>query len=415
MAHAYATIANNGQRVGGSILFHTPDSGITDPSMEPVSIKRIQFPDGTEYVNTPVAVQVVPKDDALEVTQAMKGVITDGTGTSAKIGRPAAGKTGTTSDFKDAWFVGSTPQRTTAVWVGYENPARPMRTQYNGSPVYGGTFPALIWSDFMRNAMRGQDREDWETPVGVPTIPVSVDPRTVERVSPNCKYAQVVVWAESLAPLDMGPCESDLISVPDFTAANKRKANSLATGSGLLIRFQYRPAQPGENPGTVVVQSPSPLTAVQPGSVVTLIIARKIPSILVPNVVATANQPSTIEGAIARLQAAQFRVIIVDQQSAEGLPLRSVVAQNPSSGKPAPLGAVITVSASGDYKGTIVPNVAGKTVAEAQTELEQAGLIAGAINADGLLNPADRVFSIEPSPNSKVPRGTKITLYVSPF
>ena len=415
MAHAYATIANNGQRVGGSILFHTPDSGITDPSMDPVSIKRIQFPDGTEYVNTPVAVQVVPKDDALEVTQAMKGVITDGTGTSARIGRPAAGKTGTTSDFKDAWFVGSTPQRATAVWVGYENPARPMRTQFNGSPVYGGTFPALIWSDFMRNALRGQDREDWEAPIGVPTIPVSVDPRTVERVSPNCKYAQVVVWAESLAPLDMGPCESDLISVPDFTAANKRKANSIATGSGLLIRFQYRPAQPGEEPGTVVVQSPAPLSAVQPGSVVTLIIARKIPSILVPNVVATANQPSTIEGAIARLQAAQFRVIIVDQQSAEGLPLGSVVAQNPSSGKPAPLGAVITISASGDYKGTIVPNVAGKTVAEAQTELEKAGLIAGAINADGLLNPNDRVFSIEPSPNSKVPRGTKITLYVSPF
>ena len=273
MAHAYATIANNGQRVGGSMLFHTPDSGITDPSMEPVSIKRIEFPDGKEYVNTPVAVQAVPKDDALEVTQAMKGVITYGTGVNAKIYRPAAGKTGTTSDFKDAWFVGSTPQRTTSVWVGYENPARPMRTQYNGSPVFGGTYPALIWSDFMKNAMRGQDHEDWETPIGVPSIPGSVDPRTDKRVPPGCKYAHVVVWAESLAPLDMGPCESNLISVPDFSAANKRKANSIATGSGLQIRFQYRPAQPGEKPGTVVVQSPSPLTAVESGSVVTLIIA----------------------------------------------------------------------------------------------------------------------------------------------
>jgi membrane peptidoglycan carboxypeptidase len=415
MAHAYATIANNGQRVGGSMLFHTPDSGITDPSMEPVSIKRIEFPDGKEYVNTPVAVQAVPKDDALEVTQAMKGVITYGTGVNAKIYRPAAGKTGTTSDFKDAWFVGSTPQRTTSVWVGYENPARPMRTQYNGSPVFGGTYPALIWSDFMKNAMRGQDHEDWETPIGVPSIPVSVDPRTDKRVPPGCKYAHVVVWAESLAPLDMGPCESNLISVPDFSAANKRKANSIATGSGLQIRFQYRPAQPGEKPGTVVVQSPSPLTAVESGSVVTLIIARKIPSILVPNVVATANQPSLTEGAIARLQAAQFRVIIVDQQDAEGLPLGSVVAQSPSPGKPSPLGSVITISASGDYKGSLVPNVAGKTVEEARVELEKAGLVAGAINADGLLNPADRVFSIEPSPNSKVPRGTKITLYVSPF
>jgi hypothetical protein len=76
---------------------------------------------------------------------------------------------------------------------------------------------------------------------------------------------------------------------------------------------------------------------------------------------------------------------------------------------------VITISTSGDYKGSLVPNVAGKTVEEARVALEKEGLVAGAINADGLLNPADRVFSIEPSPNSKVPRGTKITLYVSPF
>lgn len=415
MAHAYATIANNGQRVGGSILFHTPDSGITDPSMEPISIKRIEFPDGRRYVNTPIAVQAVPAEDALETTQAMKGVIRFGTGVNAAIGRPAAGKTGTTTDFKDAWFVGSTPQRTTAVWVGFENPARPMRTQYNGTPVYGGTFPSLIWSDFMGNAMRGQDREDWDTPTGTASIPVSVDPRTAKRVPPGCKYAQVIVWADALAPLDMGPCESDLLSVPDFTASNKRKANSIATGSGLQIRFQYRPALPGEKPGTVVVQSPAPLSAVAPGSVVTLIIARRIPSVLVPDVVATQDQPSTTEGAIARLLAAQFRVIVADQQDAEGLPLGSVVAQSPSPGKPAPLGSVITISASGDYKGAIVPNVAGKTVAEAQAALDKVGLVAGAINADGLLNPEDRVFSVEPSPGSKLPPGTKVTLYVSPF
>ena len=92
-----------------------------------------------------------------------------------------------------------------------------------------------------------------------------------------------------------------------------------------------------------------------------------------------------------------------------------MVAQSPSAGKPAPLGAVITVSASGDYKAPIVPNVAGKTVADARADLERVGLVGGAINADGVLNPGDRVFSVEPSPGSKVPKGTKITLYVSPF
>ena len=415
MAQAYATIANNGKRVGGSILFHTPDSGITDPSMEPISIKRIEFPDGTTLINTPIAVQAVPEEDALEVTKSMRGVIRYGTGKAANIGRPAAGKTGTTSDYKDAWFVGSTPQRTVATWVGFENPARPMRTQFNGSPVYGGTIPALIWSDYMRASLRGQEVEDWPEPLGTPSLPVSVDPRTGQRVPPGCKYAQVIVWAEALAPMELGPCESNLISVPDFTASNKRKANSIVTGSGLQIRFQYRAAQPGDRPGTVVVQSPMPLSAVEPGSIVTLVIARRVPGVLVPDVVASESQPSTIEGAVARLLAAQFRVVIDDQQDAEGLPLGSVVAQSPDAGEPAPLRSVVTLSASGSYNGSIVPNVAGRTVEEARTDLARVGLIAGAINADGLLNPADRVFSIEPSPGSKVPRGTKITLYVSPF
>ena len=415
MAHAYATIANGGQRVGGSVLFHTPDSGITDATMDPVSIKRIEFPDGKTIVNTPVAVQAVPGNDALQTLQAMKGVLNYGTGKSAQIGRPAAGKTGTTSDFKDAWFIGATPQRVTSVWVGFENPARPMYTQYNGAPVFGGTIPALVWRDYMSEALRGQPREDWDPPVDVPSIPVSVDPRTGQRVPPGCKYAKVIVWAQNDAPLQMGPCESGLISVPDFQAANKRKATSIATGSGLQIRFQYRAAQPGEKPGAVVVQSPAPLTAVEPGTIVTLIIARHVPSVLVPDVVATRAQPSLLEGAIARLQAAQFRVSVVDGQDAGGLPLGSVVAQTPSAGKPAPLGSVITLSASGDYKAPIVPDVAGKTVEDARTELEKLGLVAGAINADTGLAPGDRVFSIDPSPGSKVPPGTKITLYVSPF
>ncbi len=415
MAHAYATIANNGQRVGGSMLFHTPDSGITDPSMEPISIKRIEFPDGTTLVNSPISIQAIPQDYALSAIDAMKGVITHGTGTAAAIGRPAAGKTGTTSDFKDAWFVGFTPQRATAAWVGYENPALPMRRAFNGGPVFGGTYPAIMWSTFMKASLKGIPAENWDPPVGEASTAISIDPRTDQRVPPGCKYAQVVIWADVSAPTTIGPCETNLISVPDFTASNKRKALRLANGSGLQIRFQYRPAAPGEKPGTVVVQTPSPLAAVETGSIVTLIIARKVPSVLVPNVVATTDAPSTMEAAVARLQAAQFRVVILDQQDGLGLPIGSVVSQDPAPGKPAPLGSVITISASGDYAGSVVPSLNGLTVQEADRRLAAVGLIPQAINADGLLNPTDRVFSVEPSAGSKVPVGTKITLYVSPI
>ena len=73
---------------------------------------------------------------------------------AAAIGQFAAGKTGTTSNFGDAWFVGWDKKYTVAVWVGYPNKLVPMTTDFGGQPVFGGTFPALIWHDFMLAAMQ---------------------------------------------------------------------------------------------------------------------------------------------------------------------------------------------------------------------------------------------------------------------
>ncbi len=415
MAHAYATIANDGQRVGGSILFHTPDSGITDPSMEPISITRIEFPDGSEVVNAPITRQAVSKEDADTTIEAMRRVIAHGTGTNAKIDRPAAGKTGTTTDYKDAWFVGFTPQRATAAWVGYENPAIPMKTQYYGKPVYGGTFPALIWASFMRGALKGMPREGWDRPTGTYSTDVSIDPRTDKRVPPGCRYAQIIVMALDKIPNEVSPCENDLIPVPDFTSSTKAQAINLAIGSGLQLRFDFRPAEPADTPGAVVAQAPLPLSAIQAGSIVTLAIARRIPSVLLPAVIASAKVPSATESAIARLVAAQFRVVVLDQQDSIGLPIGSVVNQDPAPGVPAPLGSVVTLWTSGSYSGALVPDVQGLTVAEAEKLLRKAGLVSQPVNADGLLRPDDRVFRSDPSAGSKVPLGMKITLSVSPI
>ena len=68
---------------------------------------------------------------------------------AASIGEFAAGKTGTTENYQDAWFVGFNDDMTVAVWVGYPEGAKPMETEYRGEPVAGGTFPAEIWHDFM--------------------------------------------------------------------------------------------------------------------------------------------------------------------------------------------------------------------------------------------------------------------------
>lgn len=92
---------------------------------------------------------------AAQMIDLLKGVVQRGTGRRASIGRPVAGKTGTSDDHRNAWFIGFTPYLSTAVWVGNDDNA-PMRR------VVGGTVPAGIWARFMRVAVRANPPDDWE-------------------------------------------------------------------------------------------------------------------------------------------------------------------------------------------------------------------------------------------------------------
>ncbi len=147
MARGFATLADGGKRVDGTLLGNTPRA-------------VLKVDDGTHaYSNDPIRKQVVSENDAAMVTSILQQVITEGTGHRAALSdRTAAGKTGTTENYGDAWFVGYTPQLVTAVWVGYPDKLIPMETEFEGDPVAGGTFPALIWKSFMERALRARER-----------------------------------------------------------------------------------------------------------------------------------------------------------------------------------------------------------------------------------------------------------------
>jgi len=136
MASAYGTLANNG-------VHH-----------DPVVITKVVGGDGKVLLEEKGRGERVLKPEvAYAATQVLKGVITGGTATRAQIGRPAAGKTGTSQDHRDVWFVGYTPQLVTAVWVGH----RKEKTIYvNGSRAFGGTVCAPIWAAFMKKALAGE-------------------------------------------------------------------------------------------------------------------------------------------------------------------------------------------------------------------------------------------------------------------
>ncbi len=149
MAHAYETIAHGGRRVSGSMA-HVGD---------PVGIQEVEssgqpLPDGAHRDTNRVQTKaVLPASVAQTETTMLETVLQYGTGRAAAIGQFAAGKTGTTSNYGDAWFVGWDSKYTVAVWVGYPDKLIPMTSDFNGQPVLGGTFPALIWHDFMTQAL----------------------------------------------------------------------------------------------------------------------------------------------------------------------------------------------------------------------------------------------------------------------
>ena len=139
MANAYATLADGGVHIAPTIISYVvlPNGQRVYPSRD-VSPTRV-FTPGQAYAGT----------------QVLKTVIQYGTGTAANYGCPAAGKTGTTSNYTDAWFVGYTPQLSTAVWVGYPNSDVYMNDVNGLGPGYGGTLAAPIWHDFMQAASNG--------------------------------------------------------------------------------------------------------------------------------------------------------------------------------------------------------------------------------------------------------------------
>ncbi len=153
MAHAYETFATGGNRVYDPVL--------GAPHQGPTGIAQIKCPSrvcggGKTVTDHPVYKRVVPAATVATVHSMLEGVThSGGTGTAAAIpGVDVVGKTGTTSNYGDAWFVGWTPQMTVAVWVGFPNGLVSMATDYNGQPVEGGTYPAIIWHDFMVQALQ---------------------------------------------------------------------------------------------------------------------------------------------------------------------------------------------------------------------------------------------------------------------
>ena len=238
MASAYGVLANNGVRCPA------------------YSIARIDSPDRKLYEHRSSCTRVIEPKIAATVTAMLRGVVTGGTGIAAALpGRPVAGKTGTAQDYKSAFFNGYTPQMATSVWVGFTPKPVPMSYQNGGRPVYGGTFPAMVFHDYMASALSGAPVEGFPaappppkppttTPPGTPPPPTTNPPRTTH--------------ADVLVP--------GVVGLPAGAARAVLRTTGLSAGLAYSGRGR---------PGRVTAQTPGAGDRLPRGSSVTLVVGRR--------------------------------------------------------------------------------------------------------------------------------------------
>ncbi|MDR7543234.1 MAG: penicillin-binding protein 1A [Armatimonadota bacterium] len=201
MATAFATLANGGLRV------------------RPLSVVKVVDARGKVLEDHRPHRQVgIPADVAYVMTDILKGVIRHGTGTAANIGKPAAGKTGTTDDYRNAWFIGYTPRLSAAVWVGNDDNS-PMNR------VTGGMIPARIWASFMKVATASDPPEDWTPPEGV--VVATVCAGSWQLATRDCPDPRREVFTRASAPTQyalpaaaQGPAASEELPLTILTPAS---------------------------------------------------------------------------------------------------------------------------------------------------------------------------------------------------
>jgi penicillin-binding protein 1A len=262
MARAYASFADGGYRLDGSFLGNQPRT-VT-------SISDVQG--RTVVLNRPVRRQVLSETEDDLLDQLLEGVVSGGTGTAAAIpGRAVAGKTGTTENYGDAWFVGYTPQLVVAVWVGYPKGLVPMLHEFHGGPVVGGSFPALIWKTFAQSALTalGEPPESFpfvSWPAGVAQRVTYRDGR-IERDNGRCRDTELLVYFAGRGPATTADCATNEVEVPNVVGLSLASARARLAAQPLAAEPIWQPARPGQRVGSVLRQFPAGGTLSASGTV----------------------------------------------------------------------------------------------------------------------------------------------------
>jgi penicillin-binding protein 1A len=333
MARAFSAFANGGRRIDGKAFGNTPR----------VILRVANYRGQTVDNNSARPRQELSENEAAMIDSLLENVIKGGTAKAAKLadGREAAGKTGTTENYGDAWFVGYTPQLAAAVWVGYPTRLRPMLTEFHGDPVAGGTFPALIWKTFMERAL--PYLSDGPESFPTPSIPYASPKNVVYRDgrlqldNGYCHGTASIEYFSSGGPSKVANCLPNEVEVPNVVGEPVRQAKSTLAARPLEASYVYRPAEPRQKLGVVLKQFPAG-GHLSSHARVTLVLAKPLHGV-VPNLVGL-----TLDRARAKLDKWGADISITPDDASDSA---RVVAQQPKAGRAAAHGMHVTLAAKG--------------------------------------------------------------------
>ncbi|MFQ5968127.1 MAG: PBP1A family penicillin-binding protein [Acidimicrobiia bacterium] len=324
MASAFGTFAADGTHI-------TPSLVTSIDTHEGVNI----------YKNVPVVTHAFDREVAQQVTAALTEVVRRGTGQQARIGRPVAGKTGTSQNHRDAWFVGYTPELATAVWVGYPQPT-PMVPPQTPFRITGGTWPAQIWSRYSAAALASTVPSQLALAEGLGEVTVEVDLSTGFVAGPYCprEHVQSIQMPADAVPTVVCPIHnpSGVVAagsgdVPDVIGMNIEDAVGVIQDAGFQTRVQW---SGGGNlaPGTVFNQDPSPGFPAQTGTAIRLTLAGPEPGSVIPSILGF-----QVDHALSELDqiGVQAHVVIESESDPADAARRTgmVWKQEPAPGSPA--------------------------------------------------------------------------------
>jgi penicillin-binding protein 1A len=298
MASAYGTFANRGVHV------------------TPVLVTKVAKADGTViYENTRQTKKAIDEGVADTVTSVLQQVIARGTGTAAKEDFPVAGKTGTGEDYKNAWFCGYTTSLATAVWAGFPTSEISMHPPATAITVYGGTWPARIWQEFMAVAAGAAPPGDFPIPPPPSSTTTTTLPSTVPTVSDT------------------------LAAVPEVRGMSYTDAAQALAGAGFRVA-RYDIVRAGVAPGAVVAQSPTGGSSAPGGAIVTVEVAQPPDdSITVPDVVGMAQRE-----AVDELHKHGLEAKVVQEPPPKNGPKGRVWKQSPPAGTVVAQGTTVTIT-----------------------------------------------------------------------